>query len=243
MKTVRLLATSFALLVVAGGLGEPSRASAQLELRGVITDSMCGARHMMDGDDAKCVRTCIRGGSHYALLAGGKTYQLMGKGLDKLAGKAVTIFGILNGQDLVEVKSAKEESADVNSPGDQVMHTHHPSGDADGKKGSVTGYVRDVACLLRNAHAGAATTPLTVDCLEKCVRSGSPIGLLSDRGVIYLPISDAVPDTDARGQLLPYAGKYVKASGQLFERGSLHAISISKIEVIERPADSKIPTL
>jgi hypothetical protein len=100
-----------------------------------------------------------------------------------------------------------------------------------------------VACLLRNAHAGAATTPLTQDCLEKCVRGGSPIGILTDHGAIYLPISDTIPDIDARDRLLPYAGKYVKASGQLFERGGLHAISISKIEVTERPADSKIPTL
>ena len=71
----------------------------------------------------------------------------------------------------------------------------------------------------------------------------SPIGILTEEGLLYLPISDVIPDTSVRDQLMPYAGKYVKASGKLFERGGLHAISIEKIEVISRPPDSKIPTL
>jgi hypothetical protein len=41
-----------------------------VELKGVITDSMCGAKHMMSGDDRTCVDTCVKGGAHYALLAG-----------------------------------------------------------------------------------------------------------------------------------------------------------------------------
>jgi hypothetical protein len=126
---------------------------------------------------------------------------------------------------------------------DQVMHTHHPTGEADGTPGVVTGYVRDVACLLRNPKGGAAVSPLTQDCLRKCVRGGSPIGILSEDGVLYTPVSDVIPDTSVRNAMLPYAGKYVRAKGRLFERGGLHAIAIEKIEIINRPADSKIPTL
>ncbi len=125
----------------------------------------------------------------------------------------------------------------------QVMHTHHPTGDSDGTPGAITGYVRDIACLLRNPKAGAATTALTQDCMRKCVRGGSPIGILTEDGTLYTPVSDVIPDTSVRTRMLPYVGKYVKAKGRVFERGGLHAISISSMEVIERPSDSKIPTL
>ena len=125
----------------------------------------------------------------------------------------------------------------------QMMHSHHPTGEAEGVPGVITGYVRDIACLVRNPKAGAATTALTKDCLEKCVRQGSPIGILTEDGSIYLPISETIPDTSTRNQILPYTGKYVRASGKMLERGGLLAISMEKIEVIERPKDSTIPEL
>lgn len=126
---------------------------------------------------------------------------------------------------------------------DQVMHTHHPSGESNGRPAVISGYVRDIACLLRNPQAGAAVTPLTRDCMNKCVRNGSPIAILTEEGTLYTPISDVIPDKSARATLLPFVGKYVSIEGQVFERGTLHSISISKIKVIDRPPDSKIPTL
>lgn len=125
---------------------------------------------------------------------------------------------------------------------DQTMHTHHPSGESNGTQGVITGYVRDVACLLRNSKAGAAMTPLAQDCMQKCVGGGSPVGILTEEGMLYLSVSDLIPDKDARSKLVPYVGKYVKASGALLERGGLHAIAIENVDVIDRPADSKIPT-
>jgi hypothetical protein len=80
------------------------------------------------------------------------------------------------------------------------------------------------------------------DCLKECVRGGSPLVILSEDGLLYVPISTETPDKTVHSQVLPYAGKYVKVSGKLFERGGLHSISIEKIEAITRPPDSKIPT-
>jgi hypothetical protein len=37
----------------------------QVSLTGTISDSMCGAKHMMSGVDAGCVRTCVKNGSQY----------------------------------------------------------------------------------------------------------------------------------------------------------------------------------
>ena len=123
-----------------------------------------------------------------------------------------------------------------------AMPSHHPTDESNGTPGVISGYVRDVACLVQNPKAGAATTPMAQDCLEKCVRGGSPLVILSEDGLLYVPISSETPDKSVRSKLLPYAGKYVKASGKLFERGGLHAISIEKIEFVSRPAESKIPT-
>ena len=119
--------------------------------------------------------------------------------------------------------------------------SQNPTDETDGTPGVITGYVRDVACLVQNPRAGAATTPVAKDCLKECVRGGSPLVILSEDGFLYVPISTETPDKSVHSQLLPYAGKYVKASGKLFERGGLHSISIEKIEPITRPPNSKIP--
>lgn len=65
-------------------------------LTGTITDSMCGAKHMMTNvTPAQCTRECVKQGSDYALVSGGKVYTLKGgaKDLDKYAGKSVTVTG------------------------------------------------------------------------------------------------------------------------------------------------------
>jgi hypothetical protein len=35
---------------------------------------------------------------------------------------------------------------------------------------------------------------------------------------------------------VPYAGKFVRATGRVFERGGSHAIAIEKLEVVEESA-------
>lgn len=80
----------------------------QVTLTGTISDSMCGAKHMMSGDDAKCTRTCVRNGSQYVLVARDKVYTLDGKAeeLDSLAGQSVIVVGGLTG-DALKVASVK----------------------------------------------------------------------------------------------------------------------------------------
>jgi hypothetical protein len=122
-----------------------------------------------------------------------------------------------------------------------AKQTQQRAGEGDGKPGVVTGYVRDVACLLRNPQAGVATSAHAKQCMRQCVRDGSPIAILSEEGALYTPISEGIPDKSVRAQLLPYIGKYVRARGKVFQRGDMHAISITEIEVIEMRAGSKIP--
>lgn len=61
---------------------------------------MCGAQHMMkDASAAKCTRECVKSGSDYALVSGGKVYTLKGDSakLDKFAGQSVKVIGKVSG--------------------------------------------------------------------------------------------------------------------------------------------------
>lgn len=69
-------------------------------LTGTVTDSMCGAKHMMAKvSPAQCTRECVKQGADYALVSPGKVYTLKGsaKALDKYAGQNVTVTGKLSG--------------------------------------------------------------------------------------------------------------------------------------------------
>jgi len=88
-------------------------AAAQI-IDGVVSDTMCGKKHMMPGKpDAQCVQKCVKSGSSYALVAGGKVYTLAGKPqtIAPFAGKHVKVEGELkNGTVTVSsIHAAKAE--------------------------------------------------------------------------------------------------------------------------------------
>lgn len=78
---------------------------------GEISDSMCGAAHMMQGSKADCTRACISKGSKYALVVGDKVYTLEGSEknsldqLNKLAGQQAKVTGVQDGES-IQVSSA-----------------------------------------------------------------------------------------------------------------------------------------
>jgi hypothetical protein len=79
---------------------------------GTVTDAMCGKKHMMAGKSAaECTRACVKEGSDYALVAGGKVYTLKGDNaaIDKFAGANVVVKGTLSGSTLKmeSIKAAK----------------------------------------------------------------------------------------------------------------------------------------
>ena len=98
-------------LAAAAALLLPAALQAKtVNLTGAVSDSMCGAKHMMEGSAASCTRSCVKMGSSYALVVGKKVYKLSGvskadaKTLFDLAGKKATVSGDLNGA-TVTVKS------------------------------------------------------------------------------------------------------------------------------------------
>jgi hypothetical protein len=77
---------------------------------GVVSDTMCGAKHKM-ADAAKCTLGCTGHGAGFALVVGDKVYKLEGKteGLDKLAGAKAKVTGTAAG-DTITVQSVEAAS-------------------------------------------------------------------------------------------------------------------------------------
>ena len=73
---------------------------------GAISDSMCGASHMMEGSAKDCTLKCAKDGSKFVLVdPAEKVYQLSDqKAPEAFAGANVKVTGTLNG-DTIEVKS------------------------------------------------------------------------------------------------------------------------------------------
>src|SRR5579863_4671280 len=101
-------AVSLAGAVLATALIPIAFAAKADSVTGTVSDAMCGAKHMMEGDPAACLRACVQKGSSYALVVGDKVYTLNTKDkatldkLDKLANAKATVKGATNG-DTIEV--------------------------------------------------------------------------------------------------------------------------------------------
>jgi hypothetical protein len=101
--TFRKLALAFTFLFTLVLISSTATAAPQT-LTGVVTDNMCNKKHtMMPGKpDSECVRACVKAGSNYALLVGGKVFILKGdaKQLDQFAGRKVKVSGDVIGTTL-----------------------------------------------------------------------------------------------------------------------------------------------
>ena len=111
MKLVsRRIGISLSVIILAALLALPASAAKPEIFTGKVSDAMCGAHHMMEGDPAGCLRSCVAKGSKYALVVGDKVYTLESSDkatlaeLDKLADQNAKVTGEANG-DSVQVKS------------------------------------------------------------------------------------------------------------------------------------------
>ncbi|MGA8272197.1 MAG: hypothetical protein WB919_11615 [Candidatus Sulfotelmatobacter sp.] len=111
------------------------------------------------------------------------------------------------------------------------QHTSMEGARANASQATIEGLVRDIACPIQNLDGNA--THLSMKCVLACVRGGSPLVILTKDGDLYLPISDKMPDTDQREKLMPFVGKYVRASGTAFERKGTRAIVIAEIKEVK----------
>jgi hypothetical protein len=79
------------------------------EVRGTVTDSMCGRKHMLkNATPAQCTLECIKAGSDFALAVGDKLYIMKGDEaqMDNFAGANVVVRGDVHGT-TIDVKQIK----------------------------------------------------------------------------------------------------------------------------------------
>ena len=89
------------IIILAISLFTASGFAAQQTWKGEITDSMCGANHssMSGGKPVNahdCTVACAKAGAKFALLSGGKVFQIANPdfaGVSQNAGGAVTVTG------------------------------------------------------------------------------------------------------------------------------------------------------
>ena len=109
MRIGKLASCIVGMSLFAGIITVPAWAADQT-LTGKVSDAMCGAKHMMAGNDASCTHECVKGGSKYALVVGDKVYILettdkttLDK-LNELAGASAKVTGEVK-NDTVTVKT------------------------------------------------------------------------------------------------------------------------------------------
>jgi len=105
---MRRIAVYGAVVLLVAGLSSTGTAKAAAKtFVGSVSDSMCGAKHMMPGQsDKDCTLACVKAGSKYVLAdASGKVYQLSDqKKPEQFAGQKVKVTGTLKG-DTITVTS------------------------------------------------------------------------------------------------------------------------------------------
>ena len=92
-KLVNAISTIIAVLLIVG-----STFAASTTVTGIVTDAMCGKKHMIAGkSDADCTRECMKskGTWTYGLAVGDQVYSLSGgsQKFASLAGRKVSVTG------------------------------------------------------------------------------------------------------------------------------------------------------
>jgi len=102
-----------------------------------------------------------------------------------------------------------------------IAQEHEHGGDAANSK-EVTGEVVDMMCYVDHNAVGEKHGQT---CGAKCVKSGGPVGIVSD-GKAYLVVGAHKPMND---QLAEYCGKTITLKGKMAERGGIAMIENAEI--------------
>jgi hypothetical protein len=98
----------------------------------------------------------------------------------------------------------------------------HEHGDDAAASKEVTGEIVDMMCYVDHNAVGEKHGQT---CGAKCVKSGGPVGIVSD-GKAYLVVGAHKPMND---QLAEYCGKTITLKGKMAERGGIAMIENAEI--------------
>lgn len=93
---------------------------------------------------------------------------------------------------------------------------------------TMTGEIVDLACYLARGAKGAKHA----ECAKKCLAGGSPMGLLTKKGSLFLLVNNHEHEA-AYDSAKKLAAKLVKVTGDMSHKGGLKALIIDKVEKVK----------
>lgn len=91
---------------------------------------------------------------------------------------------------------------------------------------TITGEVVDTGCYLGHEARGEKH----ISCATKCIANGMPMGLLTDKGELYLLMLNH-DNADPYESLKKMAGKMVAVSGPVHQRGGMKGIDVTGVKL------------
>ncbi len=105
---------------------------------------------------------------------------------------------------------------------------HKQHGAAESKTATLSGEVLDMSCYMNHEGKG----PKHAKCAKSCALKGSPIGLLTADGQVYLFTEDHAK-TKEYAKARELAAEQVKVTGTIAKKGGVQALSVQSIEKIK----------
>lgn len=90
---------------------------------------------------------------------------------------------------------------------------------------TVTGEILDMKCYMASGAHGDGHK----ECAATCINSGSPMGILTDDGKVYLLIADS-KDSDPYNAAKKFAGEKVTLTGTISEKNGVQAIIVTDVK-------------
>jgi len=93
------------------------------------------------------------------------------------------------------------------------------------KSMTISGEVLDMACYSASGASGEGHK----SCAAACIKGGSPMGVLTSDGKVYLLVENH-DKKDAYAEAQKHAGEQITATGTLSDRGGLNALIVDEVK-------------
>ncbi len=103
------------------------------------------------------------------------------------------------------------------------------------KEVTVTGEVVDVGCYLHHGAKGEKHK----ECAEACAKAGGQLGILTDKGDLYLSVLPDDHSTGPNAILMDHIAQKVEATGIVRSKGGIRGLMITKVAIAstEKPSE------
>src|SRR5436853_6492499 len=93
------------------------------------------------------------------------------------------------------------------------------------KSTTISGEVLDMACYSAMGASGAGHK----SCAADCIKGGSPMGLLTSDGKVYLLVENH-DKKDAYAQAKTHAGEQITVTGTVAEKGGVQSLIVNEVK-------------